>query len=513
MAGLRKSWWLMALVACSVLVACSPADSLGTPALSDDSDQDGLLAPAPTPTPSPTPTPTPTPSPVSFPTLTPSLLPTPTPTPSPVPTPTPTPTPAPTPTPTPSPTPTPTVTPSPTPAPTPTPTPLPTPTPTPTPVPTPMPTPTPVPSENTITTLDPNGSGGWESSVAIGADGLPLVAYNDEVNDELKVAHCLDVACTNATITTLDTSGDVGQDVSVTVGVDGLGLISYYHHVRGSQGALRVAHCLDVGCTDATIAVLDTSANAGIYTSVTIGADGLGLISYGSPGPERHLKVAHCLNVACTSATISTVDATGFLSGDTSIAIGADGLGLISYESTLPPRGLRVAHCSNLSCSSATISANESPERVNGHSTLTIGADGLGLISFRGAGGQVPGELRIAHCVDVTCTTAATAALDTDLNVGAGAFIAIGTDGLGLISYSDPVNHDLKVAHCLDVGCTSTTNLRLNLQAERPLEYISMTIGGDGLPLIVYRDLTGTDFASFRDELKVVHCGNIFCAS
>ena len=33
--------------------------------------------------------------------------------------------------------------------------------------------------------------------------------------------------------------------------------------------------------------------------------------------------------------------------------------------------------------------------------------------------------------------------------------LAIGADGLGLISYFDTVNNDLKVAHCNNTACTS----------------------------------------------------------
>ena len=60
----------------------------------------------------------------------------------------------------------------------------------------------------------------------MGADGLGLISYHDVTNRNLKVAHCSDRACTAATLTTLDSAGDVGQATSVTIGADRLGLIS-----------------------------------------------------------------------------------------------------------------------------------------------------------------------------------------------------------------------------------------------------------------------------------------------
>ena len=49
-----------------------------------------------------------------------------------------------------------------------------------------------------------------------------------------------------------------------------------------------------------TITPIDTVGDVGYYTSVTIGADGLGLISY-YDSTEGDLKVAHCENAFCSS--------------------------------------------------------------------------------------------------------------------------------------------------------------------------------------------------------------------
>jgi hypothetical protein len=46
-------------------------------------------------------------------------------------------------------------------------------------------------------------------------------------------------------LTTLDGPVNVGQYTSVTIGADGLGLISYYDATNGN---LKVAHCSDLFC-------------------------------------------------------------------------------------------------------------------------------------------------------------------------------------------------------------------------------------------------------------------------
>src|SRR5436190_15870303 len=44
-----------------------------------------------------------------------------------------------------------------------------------------------------VKTVDPSAGAG-ETSLAIGADGNPIVAYHDTVNHALKVAHCRDLS-------------------------------------------------------------------------------------------------------------------------------------------------------------------------------------------------------------------------------------------------------------------------------------------------------------------------------
>ena len=180
----------------------------------------------------------------------------------------------------------------------------------------------------------------------MGADGLGLISYRDATNDDLKVAHCSNAACTAATITTLDSAGVVGVYTSVTVGVDGVGLISYQHL---GFWDLKVAHCSNATCTAATITTLDSDVGVGEGTSVTVGSDGLPVISY-YDRDNGDLKMAHCGNAACSADnTITTVDSPGDVGVYTSMTVGSDGLPLISYTDTTNG-DLKVAHCSNRFC-------------------------------------------------------------------------------------------------------------------------------------------------------------------
>ena len=132
-------------------------------------------------------------------------------------------------------------------------------------------------------------------SIAIGADGLPVISYHDITNEDLKVAHCNDVACSSAATVTVDSDGDTGIWSSLTIGADGLPVISYKKWGVG----LQVAHCNDAACTGAVITSLGVSSN---HTSITIGVDGLPVVAFNGSDSDHtvNLTIIHCNDAFCT---------------------------------------------------------------------------------------------------------------------------------------------------------------------------------------------------------------------
>ena len=307
---------------------------------------------------------------------------------------------------------------------------------------------------NTFATADSAGSVGSHSSVTVGTDGLPIISYRDEGNDDLKVVHCGNAACSAGnTITTLDSVGNVGLNTSMTIGTDGLPIISYWDQ---SNLDLKVAHCGDVLCSSATITAVDSVGSVGQDTSVTVGADGLPIVSY-RDSSNGDLKVAHCGNLLCNASnTITTVDSVGDVGVNTSVTIGTDGLPIISYyDFTIAPVtlfDLKVAHCGNLLCSAGnTITTVDSPGNVGKYSSITVGADGLPLVSYFDDGND---DLKVAHCGNLLCSASNTiTTVDSVGDVGYYTSVTVGADGLPIISYWDGGNADLKVAHCSNRFC------------------------------------------------------------
>jgi len=348
-----------------------------------------------------------------------------------------------------------------------------------------------------IYTVESEGAIGMTSSIIAGADGLPIISYFDHTNKDLKVAHCEDLNCSAVISSTLDSAGNTGKFSSIAIGVDGLGLISYRNITDQS---LMTAHCQDMACTTAITSTLDTHGNTGKFTSITIGVDGLGLISY-YDAMDANLVVAHCEDAACTTAITTTLDTGNDVGRYSSVTIGADGLGLISYFD-YTDADLKVAHCENQSCTTATITSLATGSNQGYDTAITTGADGLGLISFYGNG-----NLRVAHCQNPACTSADINTIDSaGGETGWKTAITIGADGLGLISYFNAASNKLKVAHCSDLVCSSATAYGLTGAGSITDEEsaTSIALGVDGLGIISF-------YRNSSDDLVVVHCSNPFC--
>jgi hypothetical protein len=355
------------------------------------------------------------------------------------------------------------------------------------------------PLSNLVASPDTEGIMGASPSITISPYGLGLISYWDGSNYDLKVAACGDPSCSSATLSTIDATGNVGEFSSIAIGADWLGLISYYE--SGTAQNLKVAHCDDFECTSAATSIIDSTGNVGTHTSIAIGSDGLGLISY-QDANNGDLKIAHCSDPACSSAdTINTIDSVGMVGSFSSITIGADGMGLISYYDQTNG-DLKVAHCGDLNCLPFMlgITTLDTAGAVGSGTSITTGSDGLGLISYYDLTNT---DLKLAHCSNIACTSATLTTLDSTNNVGLKSSITIGPDGLGLISYYDDTNDDLKVAHCNDTICSSASYYTLDSSGNVG-SYNTITIGVDGLGLIAYFDLTNFD-------LKVAKCSSVFC--
>jgi hypothetical protein len=290
--------------------------------------------------------------------------------------------------------------------------------------------------------------------MAISADGSPVIAYHDFTNSDLKVAKCSTADCSaNWTTFTVDgASAITGQYTSIAVPADGLPIISYYDITSFD---LKVVKCGNANCNVALtnkVNVVDSFGNTGIYTSIAISADGLPIISYFT-GTSSDLKVAKCGNADCSSGNaITTVDSADSVGHYTSIAVPADGLPVISYHDATNG-DLKIAKCGDAACASGnTITVVDSVGFVGQFTSIAISADGFPVVSYHDF---TNADLKVLKCGNALCNAGnLITTIDSAGNVGQFSSITVPhMDGLPIISYYDATNGSLKVVKCSNAAC------------------------------------------------------------
>ncbi|MBI5906929.1 hypothetical protein HY857_02635, partial [Candidatus Saccharibacteria bacterium] len=214
-------------------------------------------------------------------------------------------------------------------------------------------------TSDTATALDTTNTTGQDTSIAIGTDGYPVISYYYATGLDLKFVKCNNLSCSSfATPVSLDTAQDDGAYSTMAIGTDGYPVIAYQQGT-GTVG-MKVAKCLNTGCTGTpTLTIVDSSvANVGAYTSLALGQDGYPVISY-KDSTNSSLRVAKCGNASCsTGNTLTTVDVDAgspVYGNYSSLVVAADGLPLISeYDSFGSDLNLRVVKCANPACSQTT---------------------------------------------------------------------------------------------------------------------------------------------------------------
>lgn len=178
-------------------------------------------------------------------------------------------------------------------------------------------------------------------AAATGIDGFGFFVYGEwSPGYTLVAARCADAACSTASFNPINTGDVVGDRHSVAIGTDGLPVVAF---TRSTD--LGVAHCTDLACSSSVFTMLDTVGSVGDYNATAIGADGLAVISY-VDGTNVAVKVAHCSDYKCSAATTTQLD--GISVSWTAIAIGGDGLPVVAYRGSTG--ALEIAHCSNVLC-------------------------------------------------------------------------------------------------------------------------------------------------------------------
>jgi len=317
------------------------------------------------------------------------------------------------------------------------------------------------PTGNKITLVDETNDVGRSASIAVPADGLPVVSYWDLTNSLLKVLKCSLADCSdNSPSGNLITAIDTGGSNDIALGNDDLPVIVYND---GAAEELMFVKCTDPTCSSPipTPILLDTSKDSGGSPRIAMTTDGRPMIVY-IEGIKMFYLV--CNDDSCSNGTsIPRVDIAGggpVIVFWPVVALSTDEKPVIAYWRL--PNGtntMQVVRCADLNCS--VIDSDQLVDntflRVPNRYDMTVPADNFPILVYDEF--NLGGQLTVRKCHDPQCLSSLAERFSTVTGVWFTS-IAISPDGFPIISSSDSTSgFDLKVTKCYDPKCDPTVQL------------------------------------------------------
>jgi hypothetical protein len=376
----------------------------------------------------------------------------------------------------------------------------------------------PVPGVPRLSAIAAGPAGGTtaQPAVAIGPDGLPVIAYVTNAL-AIRVARCANAACTAVSSDNAVVAAPA-INPAIVVRSDGRPMVGYYN----VNGSMQVASCGNAACSGAATVYTIDSRKLGQNLAMATGPNGRIWIALHDGGAARDLYLWGCFDQNCNPASGGgeprLIDSTGDVGSFLSIAVGADNRPVIAYRDATNSR-LKVAKCGPVEilpppfigdfCTAPVITDVDSivGRDLGFYPSIAIPADGNPVISHHdGTGGAQ--LLRFLRCANPACS-AITVVRNIDTTVGVGGFsrIAVPADNLPVIAYIDDPLGALKFAKCRTATCGESaiiTTLDDNAGTEDTGWNADMVLGRDGLPLVVYQDL-------LTRQVRAVKCGSRSC--
>ncbi|MEK7520389.1 MAG: hypothetical protein AAB581_04085 [Patescibacteria group bacterium] len=301
-----------------------------------------------------------------------------------------------------------------------------------------------------------------------------------------------------STLATVDASGDTGEYTSLALGSDGFGRISYMDNTNDD---LRYARCTNANCTTSVLTAVDTAGSVYEVTSLALDANDFAHISYYHDGNDDQ-KYAQCANADCTSSTLTLIETSGNVGDASAIKIGSDGFARIAYFQD-DDGDVKYARCTNADCTTKAVNMVDATGYSGEHLSLALGSNGFARISYYD---DTSNELKFARCLDADCTTKNITIVDTNNDVGKYNSLVLDGSNFGRISYFDETSDDLKFVRCGNEDCTVVSTVTVVDSSGTIGHYTSITLGTDGFARISYYD-------SSNGDLKFARCTNADCTT
>jgi hypothetical protein len=318
-------------------------------------------------------------------------------------------------------------------------------------------------SNESLVSVDSTGDVGWGASLALDSSGYPVVSYSDKTNADLKVVHCNDVNCSGAdeSITSpVTTEALTSYFTSLVLDASGYPVVAYTYNDAPPVGrkSFSVLHCNDVNCAGGDESNVEVVLGGFIdsESSIQLDSSGYPVIAYYDDVSDD-LHILHCNDANCAGADESdvAVDTAGTVGQLASLKLDSSGYPVVSYYDTTNA-DLKILHCNDANCSGGdeSIVSVDTTGSVGSDSSLALDSSGYPVVSYYDVTNQ---DLKVLHCNDANCAGGdeSIVTVDSTGDVAEDTSIVLDSSGYPVISYFDDTNNDLKLAHCDNANCTS----------------------------------------------------------
>ena len=196
-----------------------------------------------------------------------------------------------------------------------------------------------------------------------------------------------------------------------------------------------------------------------------------------------------------------------------SLVLDSHGHPVISFVAYGSSHGLKLAHCSNPTCTgNLSIQMVDNAGAVSNPS-LALDGNGNPVISYvaLGSNPQYPMyDLRLAHCNDPNCAGRNESIVTVEVNAATTASLALDDSDNPVIAYENAALSALSVVRCGDPNCVSHQDQPLvSLEPLRHLTDIELVLDAQDIPVIAY---ASSIVLEAPDELKLLRCNDPNCA-
>ena len=343
--------------------------------------------------------------------------------------------------------------------------------------------------------INASGERGAYVSAAVrpAPSNLPIVAYYDVANGDLRLTACIDLNCSLSSVErTLDAAGDVGAGTAIAVDpATGLAVVAY-HDV--TNAVLKLYRCSVADCASGSAVVLDgTMSQRGARPSIAFGAGGALFVAYEDAGTGE-VRLGRAV---APFTTLSSVP----VGPGSEPALTVDGSGFADLVYRGPLDTLQRVRCTDATCSMAIQQTLAGAAQGFAPSAARTAAGNLYVVHQDQASNTVVGRL----CNDAACSNPQVVPFETGAGLGGRSVALRYADGRPLALYRDANRADVRAAQCTTTACTTIVR-RIAING-LPAVRARVVVRPDGRPLPIWmRPGTGL-------EPRLGVCADITCSS